>query len=410
MINITPERIDELMDWISGFTEKEDQKGTTRLLYDASWVRAQQSLKERFEELGMEAEFDAVGNLIATLRGSEEPDSIIATGSHVDTVTDGGRLDGQLGIMAGYMAVKGLIDKYGQPKKSLRVIALAEEEGSRFPFVFWGSKNIFGLQNNEEMKDIVDNEGVSFVDAMKEAGFGFNETGELKYNKMDAFLELHIEQGIFLEQQGIEVGIVNAIVGQKRYDITLKGEANHAGTTLMGYRKDTVECFSRIVVNSIDKAKAEGDPLVLTFGHVSPKPNTVNVVPGETMFTIDVRHTDSKALDDFTSEMEEDMKRIASDMGIEIDINNWMTEEPTQMDEGLVELLEEAAKEADLNYTVMHSGAGHDSQIFAQYVPTAMIFVPSIKGISHNPEEHTEAKDIVQGVELLAEAIRRLAY
>lgn len=410
MINITPERIDELMDWISGITEKEDQKGTTRLLYDASWVRAQQSLKERFEALGMEAEFDAVGNLIATLRGSEEPDSIIATGSHVDTVTDGGRLDGQLGIMAGYMAVKGLIDQYGQPKKSLRVIALAEEEGSRFPFVFWGSKNIFGLQNNDDVKEITDSEGINFVDAMKEAGFGFNETGELKYDKMDAFLELHIEQGISLEQQGIEVGIVNAIVGQKRYDVTLKGQSNHAGTTLMGYRKDTVECFSRIVVNSIDKAKAEGDPLVLTFGHVAPKPNTVNVVPGETMFTIDVRHTDEEALTNFAKEMEEDMKRIASDMGIEIDINNWMTEEPTQMDKELVELLEEAAKEAELNYTVMHSGAGHDSQIFAQYVPTAMIFVPSIKGISHNPEEHTEAKDIVQGVELLAEAMRRLAY
>lgn len=408
MIQSEPQTIDELMDWISGISDAEGP-GTTRLLYSQSWIKAQQALKEKFEELGMKTEFDAVGNLFATIEGTEQPEEIIATGSHVDTVAKGGRLDGQLGIMAGYMAVKELLETEGKPKKSLQIISMAEEEGSRFPYVFWGSKNIFGIADPKDVEGIADAKGVKFTDAMREAGFDFLQ-GEPRHNRIAAFLELHIEQGNFLENTGKKVGVVNAIVGQKRYTITLKGQANHAGTTLMEYRKDTVECMARIVVQSIDKAKAEGNPLVLTFGRVEPKPNTVNVVPGETLFSMDCRHTDADALDRFTKEIEADMREIAGNMGIEIEIDNWMNEKPVPMDAHIIETIESVCKDNGLSYQVMHSGAGHDSQIFAPRVPTGMIFVPSIDGISHNPAEHTEAVDIQQGVQALAEALKRLAY
>lgn len=408
MINLQPETVDELMDWLSSISDAEGP-GTTRLLYSKSWLKAQEALKEKFEELGMDVQYDAVGNLFATIEGTESPEEIIATGSHVDTVEKGGRLDGQLGIMAGYMAVKELLATKGKPKKSLRIISMAEEEGSRFPYAFWGSKNIFGLAKREDVENIKDAKGVGFVDAMHESGFDFLE-GEPQFNKLSAFVELHIEQGNFLEMKQKQVGVVNAIAGQKRYDITLKGQANHAGTTLMEYRKDTVECMARIVVNGIDKAKAEGNPLVLTFGKVEPKPNTVNVVPGETVFTIDCRHTDADVLNAFTKELEEDMKATAESMGIEITIDNWMDEAPVPMDDHIIEIIEEVCKENNLNYEMMHSGAGHDSQIFAPHVPTGMIFVPSIDGISHNPNEHTEAIDIVPGVQALASALEKLAY
>ncbi len=408
MIQSEPQTIDELMDWISGISDAEGP-GTTRLLYSQSWIKAQQALKEKFEELGMKTEFDAVGNLFATIEGTEQPEEIIATGSHVDTVAKGGRLDGQLGIMAGYMAVKELLETEGKPKKSLQIISMAEEEGSRFPYVFWGSKNIFGIADSKDVEGIADAKGVKFTDAMREAGFDFLQ-GEPRHNRIAAFLELHIEQGNFLENTGKKVGVVNAIVGQKRYTITLKGQANHAGTTLMEYRKDTVECMARIVVQSIDKAKAEGNPLVLTFGRVEPKPNTVNVVPGETLFSMDCRHTDADVLDRFTKEIEADMREIAGNMGIEIEIDNWMNEKPVPMDAHIIETIESVCKDNGLSYQVMHSGAGHDSQIFAPRVPTGMIFVPSIDGISHNPAEHTEAVDIQQGVQALAEALKRLAY
>lgn len=408
MIEVTPQVVDETLDWLSGISDAEGP-GTTRLLYSPSWIEAQKQLKEKFEGLGFTCEFDAVGNLFATLLGSEQPEEIIASGSHVDTVTKGGRLDGQLGIVAAYLAIEKLLEKNGQPKKTLQIISMAEEEGSRFPYAFWGSKNIFGLANQEDVASIKDAEGIGFEEAMRAAGFDYL-TGEPKFAKITAFFELHIEQGNFLEKEGKQVGVVNAIVGQKRYDVILKGQANHAGTTLMEYRKDTVECFARIVTQSLDKARAEGNPLVLTFGRVEPKPNTVNVVPGETLFSIDCRHTDQATLNRFTAELEADMRAISEAMGIEISIDNWMDEAPVPMDAALVKTLEAVCEENGLNYQLMHSGAGHDSQIFAPRVPTAMVFVPSIDGISHNPAEHTKAEDIVPGIQALAGALERLAY
>lgn len=408
MIEVTPQVVDETLDWLSGISDAEGP-GTTRLLYSPSWIEAQKQLKEKFEGLGFTCEFDAVGNLFATLLGSEQPEEIIASGSHVDTVTKGGRLDGQLGIVAAYLAIEKLLEKNGQPKKTLQIISMAEEEGSRFPYAFWGSKNIFGLANQEDVASIKDAEGIGFEEAMRAAGFDYL-TGEPKFAKITAFFELHIEQGNFLEKEGKQVGVVNAIVGQKRYDVILKGQANHAGTTLMEYRKDTVECFARIVTQSLDKARAEGNPLVLTFGRVEPKPNTVNVVPGETLFSIDCRHTDQATLNRFTAELEADMRAISEAMGIEISIDNWMDEAPVPMDAALVKTLEAVCEENGLNYQLMHSGAGHDAQIFAPRVPTAMVFVPSIDGISHNPAEHTKAEDIIPGIQALAGALERLAY
>lgn len=408
MIEITPQEVDETMDWLAGISDAQGP-GTTRLLYSPSWIEAQNQLKEKFESLGFICEFDAVGNLFATLEGSEQPEEVIASGSHVDTVTKGGRLDGQLGIVAAYLAMEKLIQKNGQPKKTLQIISMAEEEGSRFPYVFWGSKNIFGLAHKKDVETIKDAEGVGFEEAMRAAGFDYLE-GEPKFAKIAAFVELHIEQGNFLEKEGKQVGVVNAIVGQKRYDVVLKGQANHAGTTLMSYRKDTVDCFARIVTQSLDKARAEGNPLVLTFGRVEPKPNTVNVVPGETLFSIDCRHTNQDTLNRFTQELEADMQAICQEMGIEISIDNWMDESPVPMDETLVETLEAVCRENDLNYQLMHSGAGHDAQIFAPRVPTVMVFVPSIDGISHNPAEHTEAEDIVPGIQALAGTLEKLAY
>jgi allantoate deiminase len=178
----------------------------------------------------------------------------------------------------------------------------------------------------------------------------------------------------------------------------------------MGYRRDAVYAFSRICSESIEKARAVGDPLVLTFGKVEPKPNTVNVVPGEVLFTIDCRHTDSDVLIGFTQKLEQRINEIATEMDIEATIDLWMDEAPVPMDANIVAILEEAAEKANMKYRVMHSGAGHDSQIIAPHYPTAMIFVPSIGGISHNPAEATKLEDLVEGVKMMASALYELAY
>ncbi|WP_373444616.1 hydantoinase/carbamoylase family amidase, partial [Salmonella enterica] len=182
------------------------------------------------------------------------------------------------------------------------------------------------------------------------------------------------------------------------------------GTTPMGYRRDTVHAFSRICSQSIEKAKQHGDPLVLTFGKVEPQPNTVNVVPGKTTFTIDCRHTDAAVLREFTEQLENDMRAICDEMDISIDIDLWMDEAPVPMNAELVAALTRLCETEQLNYRIMHSGAGHDAQIFAPRVPTCMIFVPSINGISHNPAERTNINDLAEGVKTLALMLHQLAW
>lgn len=401
--------VESNVSWLSQFGSV-PSGGITRLLYSKEWFDAQQALKQKFEDMGLETSFDEVGNLSGKLIGSQHKDQVIMSGSHIDSVVNGGNLDGHFGIIAAYLAVQYLKQQYGTPLRTIEVISLAEEEGSRFPYVFWGSKNLLGLAKKEEVLNIKDAAGTPFVDAMRGLGFDFKQDDSAARKDIKAFVELHIEQGSVLETEGNTIGVVTSIVGQRRYNITLKGEANHAGTTPMSYRKDAVYGFSRICTESIAKANAAGDPLVLTFGKVIPKPNTVNVVPGEVMFTMDCRHTDQAYLKSFTEEIEKDMQAIAHEMGMEIVIDRWMDEAPVPMDTHLVNTLKDICKKEQLNYRLMHSGAGHDSQIFAPRIPTAMLFIPSIKGISHNPAEKTKTEDLVEGVKALTQALYQLAY
>ncbi|QLK85375.1 allantoate deiminase [Staphylococcus sp. 17KM0847] len=384
--------------------------GITRLLYSDEWIEAVKALEKLLKEEGFEVSFDDVGNLTGRIEGSEQPEETIMSGSHIDTVVEGGHLDGQFGILSAIVAMKYLKEKYGQPKKSLEVLSLAEEEGSRFPYTFWGSKNFFNLANTKDVETIADAEGVQFIDAMTRSGFQFRQNDTVR-DDIKAFVEMHIEQGKVLETEQKSIGVVTGIVGQKRYTINLKGEANHAGTTPMGLRKDAVVAFTEIVQRLVQRAEEIGDPLVLTFGHVTPVPNTVNVVPGEVEFSVDCRHIDQEVLNTFAKEIETTIKEIAEQRGMDVNINLWMDETPTLMDDAIIEKVEASAEEiVGAAYKVMPSGAGHDSQIFAKHVPTGMIFVPSIKGISHNVEEETLVEDLVKGIEVLASVLYKLAY
>lgn len=384
--------------------------GMTRLLYTDSWKEAQLYVEKQLQDNGLATHFDAVGNLFGRLTGSKYPDETILSGSHIDTVVNGGTLDGQFGVAAAVLAIKYLKETYGQPLRSLEVISMAEEEGSRFPTVFWGSKNFVGEAQAEDVQDIADFEGRPFVEEMHRQGFDFRDAKEAVRKDIKAFVEIHIEQGSVLEKEQLQIGVVNNIAGQKRYTFVLKGQANHAGTTPMGYRHDAVYGFADICKTVIDRGLALGDPLVVTFGKVEPKPNTVNVVPGEVLFTMDCRHTDGQVLDSFTAEAESLIKEIAEAHGLTVEMDLWMDERPVPMDENIVTIIEKAVKASGKNYKVMHSGAGHDSQIIAPHFPTAMLFVPSIDGISHNPAEATHIDDLTAGVEVLAAALYELAY
>lgn len=403
------QHVESQLDWLSVFGA-DPAGGISRLLYSPEWLETQNQLKQRMTQNGFATRFDAVGNLYGRIEGSDRKDEVILSGSHIDTVVSGGHLDGQFGVLAAFIAMRYLKDTFGTPRRTLEVVSLAEEEGSRFPYVFWGSKNIVGQADPADVRNITDAQGVKFTDAMQQCGFTLPGSPLPARRDIKAFVELHIEQGSVLERNQQQLGVVHAIVGQRRYTVTLTGTANHAGTTPMSYRKDTLQAFSQICVTATESAEAHGDPLVLTFGKVEPKPNTVNVVPGFTHFTMDCRHTDQQALLRFTQEIEADMKRICDEMGIGIEINLWMDEAPIPMDPQLVKQVAAVCETEKMNYRLMHSGAGHDSQIFAPRVPTVMLFVPSIAGISHNPAEKTELSDLAEGVRALAHVLYQLAY
>lgn len=402
------EKLMDKLAWLSEFG-KDEKGGVSRLLYSNEWLSAQNGLKTWMEEEGLEASFDEVGNLFGTLTGEIE-DEIILTGSHVDTVTNGGTLDGQLGIVAGIIALAYLKETYGKPKRTLEVVSMAEEEGSRFPFAFWGSKNIVGMASNDKVADIKDFDHIPFTKAMNDCGFRFKEDDGQMRSNLKAFLELHIEQGGVLEAEQKSVGVVHNIVGQRRFTIQLDGEANHAGTTPMSYRRDAVYAASDMIYELVTLAKKFGEPLVATVGKIEALPNIVNVVPGKVIFTIDVRHTEKSSLVAFTDEMTSLLEQIAKKHEVELAIDMWMDASPIPMDEELVTVIKNQCDELNLNYKVMHSGAGHDSQIFAPYVPTAMLFVPSHKGISHNPKEYTKPEDLYEGTKALIGALYELAY
>lgn len=385
--------------------------GITRLLYSKEWSNAVQALKETLEKDGFETEFDSIGNLKGRIEGSKYPEETIMSGSHIDTVVEGGHLDGQFGVLAAVVAMQSLKAEYGQPLRSLEILALAEEEGSRFPFAFWGSKNFFNLADKADVDSIADGEGVAFKEAMRECGFDYR-TADNDYSYIKSFIEVHIEQGKVLETENKSIGVVNGIVGQKRYTINLKGEANHAGTTPMGLRNDAVVAFSKIANQLTDRAREIGGPLVITFGRVDPVPNTVNVVPGEVTFSIDCRHINQEELNQFAEEIDACIKRVSEEEGVQCDIDLWMDEAPTLMDERLVKEVQNAAETVvgESEWKLMPSGAGHDSQIFAKYVTTSMLFVPSINGVSHNVEEETNVEDLVKGIEVLKQVLYKLAY
>ena len=394
------------LEWISQYS-KDPEGGLTRLLFARDWLATQELLVQRMNQKGFSAFFDEVGNVHLRLEGDEKDTLLI--GSHIDTVVQGGRLDGQFGVLAGLLAMERLYALYGKPKRSLEVLSMAEEEGSRFPFAFWGSKNVVGAVKKEDVEDLVDDKGIAFTTAMENAGFGFRRKTSLE-PWYKAYLELHIEQGGVLEAKEKTVGIVHSIVGQRRIEVELQGEANHAGTTPMSMRKDTLVGASRMIVLLREMAVKHGEPMVATVGKIEIIPGTSNVIPGALRFSIDVRHCDNDVLEAFTLKMEENFRVIAKEEELEFSIHHYLDAKAAPMDPGLQKELESICIEKRISYLSMVSGAGHDAQNFAPLIPTALLFVPSIGGISHNPLEDTKLQDLEAGVEVLEEMMRRWAY
>lgn len=401
-----------MLDWLAQFGAEQDG-GVTRLLYTKAWQQAQEALSERMRAVGLTTYYDNTGNLFGRLEGLRE--GVVVTGSHVDTVIRGGRFDGAYGIVAGMIALAYLQEKWGPPLRSIEVVSFAEEEGSRFPLTFWGSGNVTGRYTTKSPPHIQDNEGILLGEAMRAAGFG---GGTISYPQRDSspvsawsdFIELHIEQGSVLEREEKQIGIVQGIVWQRRYTFEVTGEANHAGTTPMSYRKDALCGACEMILAIRDLAVDYGDPMVATVGLVHANPGVSNVVAGSASFTLDVRHPQGDTLNDYCLELQEKLQLIAEVSGLSVKGSQWMEGLPAVMDIRLLDAARQICDTRALSSRDMYSGAGHDAQLIAPICPTVMLFVPSRDGISHSSEEYTKPEDLATGIIVLIDLLYLLAY
>ncbi len=383
--------------------------GLYRGVYTAEWAEARELVADWGRAAGLEVREDAVGNLWLRLPGTG-PGPAVVTGSHIDTVRNGGKYDGALGIIAGLTAVEALKARFGRPKRTIEVLATCEEDGARFRSRLWGSRAILGIIGPEEPAQIVDADGVSIGEAMRRLGYDPARIPEARRDDIGAFIELHIEQGPVLEASGHQVGIVTVVTGLTMAVAEVRGRADHAGTTPMAARRDALVGAAGMILAVRRAALATGPPAVATVGRVEVWPGGSNVVPERVRFTVDIRHTEGAQLRRLQTRIQQACRQVARNHGLGLDFRVVSATPPTPLDPELRGLLVELAGRLGLKFLEMPSGAGHDAAWLARRFPAAMIFVPSRGGRSHSPQEYTPVEQIVPGVTLLAAALHRLAY
>jgi len=397
------------LDQLSGYGA-DPAGGVTRLLYSPAWVQAQHALKTMMESSGLVAFYDDAGNLFGRLEGDDPADGVILTGSHIDTVRCGGKYDGAFGVGAGLIALAYLHARHGRPRRTLEVVSFAEEEGSRFPLAYWGSGNVIGHYDVLRVPEVYDADGIGLEEAMQAAGFGSGKHRPALRTDIRTFIELHIEQGAILERERQPVGIVDGIVGQRRFTFEVKGESNHAGTTPMVWRRDALAGACEMIHSVEALAVAFGESTVATVGQLELSPNVSNVIPGTAKFTLDARHSDRTKLDALCEAIVTRSQAIAADRDLELSTTEWMNAEPVLMNPELTHKLKQLCGSMGLRCRSLFSGAGHDAQMMQKVCKAAMLFVPSRNGVSHSPLEYTEPEALSTAITLLIDLLYDLAY
>jgi allantoate deiminase len=407
--NIDPQKVADMILTLSNIGAHSGT-GVWRTAFSEEWVAAQDCVADWSRTAGLDVRFDAAGNLWARAEGTEGDDAIVS-GSHIDSQCPGGRYDGALGVLSALIAITALRDAFGPPKKTLEMVSLCEEEGSRFPNAgFWGSRAIVGRVTAQDCDSIVDSSGVSIGQAMAAVGYDPAHIARAVRDDIAAFVELHIEQGPILEDADLPVAVVNAITHIRQTKVTLTGQSNHAGAFPMDIRRDPMAGFAEAVTAVIDHAAALGRPAVTTVGKCSIDPNGSAIIPRSVTFTIDARHPDPAAAATLYQRHDEILMDIAARRGLSLETQIQIDLPACLSDPVLLSAIEHAAQAASVATLHMASGAGHDTQQMAEICPVAMIFVRSQEGRSHTPEEFSSIDDIVAGISVLAGTLYQLAY
>jgi N-carbamoyl-L-amino-acid hydrolase len=362
----------------------------------AGWMR----------ELGLEVRVDPVGNMFGLRRGAEDIDPVM-TGSHIDTVRTGGRYDGCLGVLGGLEVVQVLNDAGITTRRPLVVGVFTDEEGARFHPDMAGSLAYVGGIPLAELYETRGIDGKVFRDELQR--IGYLGDAPLPLYRPHAYVELHIEQGPVLDIEGVTIGAVENLQGISWQEVSITGQSNHAGTTPMRLRHDAGYGAAAIGHFLRRLATEMGGSQVATMGKVDLHPNLINVIAARARVTVDLRNTDEALLQQAERRFAQFVAELAIEEGVKIDTKSLARFEPVLFDKDVAGLIARTAAKLGHSCRPMTSGAGHDAQMLARLCPTAMIFVPSVKGISHNPAEHTEPAHLAAGADVLLHTLLELS-
>jgi len=362
----------------------------------AGWMR----------ELGLEVSVDPVGNMFGLRRGAEDIDPVM-TGSHIDTVRTGGRYDGCLGVLGGLEVVQVLNDAGITTRRPLVVGVFTDEEGARFHPDMAGSLAYVGGIPLAELYETRGIDGKVFRDELER--IGYLGDAPLPLYRPHAYVELHIEQGPVLDIEGVTIGAVENLQGISWQEVSITGQSNHAGTTPMRLRHDAGYVAAAIGHFLRRLATEMGGSQVATMGKVDLHPNLINVIAARARVTVDLRNTDEALLQQAERRFAQFVAELAIEEGVKIETKSLARFEPVLFDKDVAGLIARTAAKLGHSCRPMTSGAGHDAQMLARLCPTAMIFVPSVKGISHNPAEHTEPAHLAAGADVLLHTLLELA-
>jgi len=405
-MNANQNRIEQHIDLLSQFTATPGA-GVTRLSYSKEDLSARIYIKEKMVDYGLTVSEDGFGNIFGKLEGTIPDAPSVIVGSHFDSVPNGGAYDGAAGVVVGLEVAALFQENACKPAYPLEIIALVEEEGSRFGGGLMGSRGMMGLLTNEGFKTLVDNNGVRAEDAMISIGLDPTKEKLRDPKTIKAFVELHIEQGPILEEKAIPIGIVEAIVGLTQLEVTIQGQAGHAGTTPMDRRSDALVSAAQIIAAFPQLASDEGNGTVITTGQLNVFPNGANVIPNKVVFTVDIRSGKEEHVQHAIRKVEE-LIASKNDAGILTSVGQLMYISPKEMDEHVRSTLKNVSDKLEIPYCSLNSGAGHDAMVLSDFTACGMIFIPSKNGLSHCPEEWSDAGHLADGANVLYQTALQL--
>jgi N-carbamoyl-L-amino-acid hydrolase len=403
-LRINPGRLEKRIEKLAAYG-KTPEGGVHRVAFSQEDIRSRPYIISLMKEAGLKIHIDEAGNIIGRSEGTDPSLHPIAFGSHSDTVPNGGKYDGAAGVLSAIECVQVLSENGIKTRHPLVVIVFTDEEGGLI-----GSKAITGTLTSEAL-EVESHSGKTVRQGITALGGNPDELNKAirKKGEFTAFIEVHIEQGSVLASKGIDIGVVEGIVGINWWDVTIEGFANHAGTTPMDKRQDALLAAAHLVIAVNEIVMGEPGDQVGTVGRIIAEPGAPNVIPGKVVMSLELRDLSSKKIDSLFRKIVKRADIIAKKTGTKILFDPIeATAVPSPTDPSVKEIIAESAENLGLSYLAMPSGAGHDAQNMANIAPTGMIFIPSIGGISHSPKEFTPAKDIANGAKVLLYAILKI--